>query len=230
MLPPERTFWRWPNLPPRFKLPMQALAMVAIVFMAFYLTKMMPGDQTRLKEVTESKPSLQEEKRTYGEIQTPASEEKKWDQLSLRREADKIEKGEVRGSLEEKAKTGTPERESKIVTNEPAAEASGIPARAPSNMAAAPATPKREAEKSNESLAGKPEKMAEAGEALKQPEEKASGEKSDLRAKTMAPSPVVRPKDAETPQSLAVNDAERRRRRVRPGGPFLNQRPLRSLF
>ena len=203
-LPPERTFWRWPNLPLRFKLPMQALAMVAIVFMALYLTKMMPGDLSRMKEVTQSKPSLQEEKKAYGEIQTPASEEKKSDQLSLRKQADKIEKREVPGSLKEKAKTGTPERESKIAANEPAAAASGIPARARSNVTAAPATPKTEAERSSQSLAGKPEKMAEAGEALKQPEEKASGEKPDLRPKAMTPSPVASPKDAEAPLSLSA--------------------------
>ena len=114
-LPPEGTFWRWTNLPIRFKLPMQALAMVAIVFMGLYLTKMMPGDLTRMKEVTQSKPSLREEKKTSGEIQTPAPEEKKADQWLLRKQADRIEKGEVLGRLKEEAKTERHEQESEAL-------------------------------------------------------------------------------------------------------------------
>jgi hypothetical protein len=209
-LPAERTFWRWPNLPLRLKLPMQALAMVAIVFMALYLTKMTPGDLTRMKEVTESKPSLQEEKKAYGEIRTPASEKKSSDQLSLQRRADKIEKGEFPGRLKEKAKPGMREREPTSVANEPAAGASGITSQAPSNMAAAPATPKTEAERSSQSLAGKPEKTAETREALKQPEEKVSGDKPDLRSKFMTPSPARRSREAEAPLSLSAktNKAE----------------------
>ena len=203
-LPPEGTFWRWPNLPIRFKLPMQALAMVAIVFMAFYLTKMIPGDLARIKEGTQSKPSVKEEKKPSGEIQTPAPEGKRADQWSLPKQADRIEKGEVLGSLKEEAKTGKLERESKTLANEPAAGVSGISVPAPSNMAAAPATPKTEAEESSKSLAGKPEKMAEAGDALKQSEERASGEKSDLRPKAMAPSPARRSREADLPPSLSA--------------------------
>ena len=209
-LPPEGTFWRWPNLPVRFKLPMQALAMVAIVFMALYLTKMMPGDLARMKEVTPSKPSLQEEKKTSAEIQTPAPEEKRADQRSLRVQADKLERGEVPGRSKEEAKTGRLERESKPLANEPAAGASGISARAPSNMVAAPATPKTEAEKSSQSLAGKPEKMAEAGDFMKLPEERASGEKPDLRPKAMAPLPARRPREADLPPSLSAKKKGRR--------------------
>jgi hypothetical protein len=203
-LPPEGTFWRWPNLPIRFKLPMQALAMVAIVFMALYLTKMMPGDPTRMKEVTQSKPSPGEAKKTSGEIQTPAPEEIRADQRSLRKQVDRIEKGEVPGSLKEEAKIELFKREAKTLANEPAAGGSGISARAPSNMAAAPATPETEAEESRKSLAGKAEKMAEAGDALKLPEERASGEKPDLRPKAMAPSPARRPREADLAPSLSA--------------------------
>jgi predicted anti-sigma-YlaC factor YlaD len=56
-IPPEKASWRWLHLPLRLKLPMQALAMVAIVFLALYLTKMTPSELTRTKEVGESKPS-----------------------------------------------------------------------------------------------------------------------------------------------------------------------------
>ena len=203
-LPREGTFWRWSNLPIRFKLPMQALAMVAIVFMALYLTKMMPGDLTRMKDGSQSKPSLQEEKQTSGEIKTPAREEKKADQGLLREQADRIERGEVPGRLKEEAKTERHEQESEALANKPAAEASGISARAPSNVAAAPAAPKTEAERSSESLAGKPAKMAEVGEALKLPGEKASGEKPDLRPNAMTPSPARRPREAEAPVSLSA--------------------------
>jgi hypothetical protein len=203
-LPPEGTFWRWPNLPIRFKLPMEALAMVAIVFMALYLTKMMPGDLTRMKEVTQSKPSLQGEKKTSGDIQTPAIEERRADQRSPREQVDKIEKREVSGKVKEEGKTGSLERESKTLINEPAPGASRISARAPSDVAAAPAAPKTGAEKSSESLLVKPEEMAEARDALKRPEERASGEKPDLRPKAMAPSPARRSREADLPPSLSA--------------------------
>jgi hypothetical protein len=57
----KRTEWGWFHLPISFKLPVQAVAMVAIVFLVLYLTKMMPAEFYRLKDArqTDSPPSME---------------------------------------------------------------------------------------------------------------------------------------------------------------------------
>ncbi len=61
-IPGEKARGRWFHFPLSFKLPVQAVAMVAIVFLVLYLTKMMPIDGVRLKETkqTSSPLSVQE--------------------------------------------------------------------------------------------------------------------------------------------------------------------------
>jgi hypothetical protein len=61
-IPGEKSRGRWFHFPLSFKLPVQAVAMVAIVFLVLYLTKMMPIDGYRLKETkqTSSPLSVQE--------------------------------------------------------------------------------------------------------------------------------------------------------------------------
>jgi hypothetical protein len=64
-IPPDKTTTgRWFNLPLSLKLPVQAVAMVAVVFLVLYLTKMMPMDGYRPKETreTSSPLSLKEKK------------------------------------------------------------------------------------------------------------------------------------------------------------------------
>jgi hypothetical protein len=59
--PDRKPTQRWFNFPRSFKLPAQAVAMVAIVFLVLYLTKMMPMEGYRQKEIeqTSSSPSLE---------------------------------------------------------------------------------------------------------------------------------------------------------------------------
>jgi hypothetical protein len=61
-IPGEKSRGRWLHFPLSFKLPAQAVAMVAIVFLVLYLTKMMPMEGGRLKETkqTSSRLSVQE--------------------------------------------------------------------------------------------------------------------------------------------------------------------------
>jgi hypothetical protein len=50
----EKTRGKWSRFPLSFKLPVQAVAMVAIVFLVLYLTNMMPGEFYRLKDTRET--------------------------------------------------------------------------------------------------------------------------------------------------------------------------------
>ena len=95
------SLWRWPPLPNRLKLPIQALAMVVIVFLALYLTKMIPGDFATMKGPGEPRSSLSEGKREPVDTKTPALEEKIRDQVSVPKQADKERDGNVSGSLKE---------------------------------------------------------------------------------------------------------------------------------
>ena len=71
----------------RWKIPAQALAMVAIIFLAVYLTRMIPGESPKMKA---AKPS------------TPAVKEEKWDRLQAPKELEKAEKKEAPGRLAER--------------------------------------------------------------------------------------------------------------------------------
>jgi FtsZ-interacting cell division protein ZipA len=71
----DKTRGRWFGFPLSFKLPVQAVAMVAIVFLVLYLTKMMPMEGYRMKEAKQ--PSF------------PLSEEKKSEQVLSQKEMEK---------------------------------------------------------------------------------------------------------------------------------------------
>jgi hypothetical protein len=60
----EKARGKWFNFPLSFKLPVQAVAMVAIVFLVLYLTKMMPVEFYRLKDARQTQSPLSMEKKT----------------------------------------------------------------------------------------------------------------------------------------------------------------------
>lgn len=59
----EKTRGKWLSFPLSFKLPVQAVAMVAIVFLVLYLTKMMPGEFYRLKDARQTRSPLSMERK-----------------------------------------------------------------------------------------------------------------------------------------------------------------------
>ena len=63
-IPGEKSRGRWLHFPASFKLPVQAVAMVAVVFLVLYLTKMMPIDEYRLKETQQNPSPLSMEKKS----------------------------------------------------------------------------------------------------------------------------------------------------------------------
>ncbi|MEW6376522.1 MAG: zf-HC2 domain-containing protein [Thermodesulfobacteriota bacterium] len=71
----EKARWRWLSYPLSLRLPIQAVAMVTIVFLALYLTKMMPVETFRLKEAQQK--SL------------PPTVEKKMEQVVVPKEMEK---------------------------------------------------------------------------------------------------------------------------------------------
>ncbi len=169
-LPSVWTLWRRVHVPLRLKLPIQALAMVTIVFLALYLTKMMPGDFTRMKGAGEPKSSLLEGKRGPGDTKAQMPEEKRLDQVPQHNPTGKTEKRDVSGSLKDQARTEKAEGESKVVGAE-TPEASP-PGAAKEERAFEPAMPTTEANKMDQGL-----------------------------AHPSAPSPALRPKEAEAPQA-----------------------------
>lgn len=89
-----------PFLPISLKLPVQAVAMVAIVFLALYLTKIMPLERPQLKGAKHTRPF----------VSGPLSEEKKADQLPAKREMEK-ERVASQPSLKEIEKSKIPSSE-----------------------------------------------------------------------------------------------------------------------
>ena len=80
--PIEETRWQWFRHPFPLKLPAQAVAMVAIVFLVLYLTKMMPVERSRLKVAENSKPFVSAPLPSEKQIdQLPAQIEKKKDRV-----------------------------------------------------------------------------------------------------------------------------------------------------
>lgn len=62
--PDKKATGRWFNFPLSLKLPVQAVAMVAIVFLVFYLTKMMPMEGYRPKETEQTSSPFSLEKKS----------------------------------------------------------------------------------------------------------------------------------------------------------------------
>lgn len=59
----------WFQFPASFKIPIQAMAMVTLVFLVFYITKMMPVETPRLKDAGQTLPPILEEKRMESTLQ-----------------------------------------------------------------------------------------------------------------------------------------------------------------
>ena len=192
---------RWLNLPPRFKLPIQAVAMVAIVFLALYLTKMMPGELGPMKDIADRNPKI-EAKRVPVGGKAPASEEKKPEQRLLRQRENQVEKGEVSGSLKERGGTERAEGKSRNVP----AEAPGPPSSriAKENRAVeSTAAPSAGGNAVDQVTAGSFDKRVEEEKAKLQ-EGYGPGARPDLQVKAASPSAISRPKAAEAPPPLPL--------------------------
>ena len=200
---------RWLNLPPRFKLPIQAVAMVAIVFLALYWTKMMPGELGPMKDTAERNPQI-EEKRVPAGGRTPASEEKKPEQRLLRQRENQVEKGEVSGSLKER---GRAERAEGKSWNVPA-EAPGPPApriAKESRAVESTAAPSAGRNAVDQVTAGSFDKRAEE-ERAKLQEGYAPGARPDLQVKAAAPPAISGPKAAASSSAFAAESEKRWKR------------------
>jgi hypothetical protein len=66
--PDRKTTGGWFSFPRSFKLPAQAVAMVAVVFLVLYITKMMPTREYRPKETEEASSHLRLEKKPAPEL------------------------------------------------------------------------------------------------------------------------------------------------------------------
>ena len=95
-VPAEKSGGRWFHFPLSFKLPAQAVAMVAIVFLVLYLTKMMPMEGGRLKETKQPSSPLSVQEKPE-RVSTPSATPPRPEIGSM---ASPISKGEVekRGS------------------------------------------------------------------------------------------------------------------------------------
>jgi hypothetical protein len=188
------------DLPPRFKLPIQAAAMVAVVFLALYLTKMMPGELRPAKDTAERSPQV-EEKSVPAGGRTAIPEEKKPEQRLLRQRENQVDKEEVSGSLKERERA---ERTESKPWNAPA-EAPGplAPRTLKGSRVAESAAPAAGEKAVDQVTAGSLEKRAEE-ERAKLQEGYASGARPDLQVKA-APAPAIsRPKAAETPPPVPL--------------------------
>jgi hypothetical protein len=163
-LSPEKI--RAQGVPLRWKLPVQAVAMVAIVFLALYFTKMMPDDSLRMKAAREAKPSStleeKEEKNVQEGVKVPVVKEEKLDGRLAEESSQKVAKKEVSDRPHERAQSEKPKRESKVVAAETAEPSAQAPQAAPASPAPPPSpalggrrTAPSEAEREEKSLLAK---------------------------------------------------------------------------
>ncbi len=83
-LSPGKGRWRGFNVFPSLKIPIQAVAMVAIVFLALYLTKMMPVETPHKKAIEQAKaPYSEEKKKEMDLVSKEVKEERKARQSPL---------------------------------------------------------------------------------------------------------------------------------------------------
>ena len=122
MISAEKSRKKWLGLPLPLKLPVQAVAMVAVIFFVLYLTKMLPMRYS-LKEVGQPLSTVSLEKRPEG---VPAQEEMKRERASL-----KTAPGALRPKDVEQAKAPFPE-EKKLEPTLPQMKARTKRAEAPS--------------------------------------------------------------------------------------------------
>ena len=122
----------WLNYPIPFKLPIQAVAMVAILFLVVYLTKMVPYERPSLKEVEQTKPLRSEAKKVETEsvpkemervAQKPPPETVQQPSVSAEKRSDTERTQKV---IQEERKTALPLPKAEVMRAEkPLPEASG---------------------------------------------------------------------------------------------------------
>ena len=119
---------KWFGISSSWRLPVQAVAMVAVVFLALYLTKMDPVERSVLKEVPLEKAPVAERPRTAVETQAPRVEEKKAEMPEATKEFEKKrEKGSVSGKVRDEAKAAEPVMEARKPVPEPEIVADQLP-------------------------------------------------------------------------------------------------------
>lgn len=101
----------------KWKIPVQAFAMVAIVFLALYLTKMMSNEPAPMKVTKESKPSV-EGRKGLAEIKTPTVKEQKVDREAPSGWVEETERSEAFNRLKGKAQSEMSEKKSEIDATE----------------------------------------------------------------------------------------------------------------
>ena len=172
----------------KWKIPAQAFAMVAIVFLALYLTKMTSNEPTPMKTTQESKPSL-EQRKGPAEIETPTVKEQELDRETPDQRLEKTEKSKVSNRPNHGAPSEKAENRSKVDTTGPP-----ISRRSAPQPAGAPPP--------EEKTTGVQER------ALKLEEEKKKDERSDRELKGMTHSEPASPGATGAPRP-SLREAEK---------------------
>lgn len=164
----DKAPWRWFPLPLPWRLPAQAVTMVAIVFLALYLTQRVPEESLR-KVTNERQAPVSEEKKTEGGVKTPQAV----DQLVANRTiAKKEDMKDTPQTLKEEVAAEKRGKDSRTVAAESSRESSaGRPPAIPLPQAAL----RPQAESPAPIPAGK---EMEEKEVLKRPSEAAGDEKA----------------------------------------------------
>ena len=172
----------WLILSHPWRLPAQALAMVAIVFLALYLTQMMPGESLRMKRLDEAK--LKPSQPT--------------DQVVVNRAlATKEDKQETLQTPKEKARAATGEKGS-ILTQADALRGSAS-SEAPATPAASKPSPAQQMEEKKTASPSAGKRMEER-EVMNRSNEKIGDEGAGGRPLADAPQEAPHPQKAEAPQ------------------------------
>ncbi len=104
------------RLPLQWRVPVKALAMVVVVFMAFYLTKMSPHQSIRMKEPGKKEASLSDRKDSPVEVQRAWPEEKNLGEVSTPKPLKTLKKGAIPEHPKERAGVG-PESQIPAITS-----------------------------------------------------------------------------------------------------------------
>lgn len=189
---PDKAPWRWFPLPLPWRLPVQAVAMVAIVFLALYLTQRVPDESLRMKVTNERQAPVSEEKKTEGGVKTPQAVDQTVANRVIGRKEDMKDTPQT---LKEEAPVGKADKDSRTVAAESSRESSaGRPLAVPLPQAAL----RPQAESPAPIPAGK--KMEEE-EVLKRPSEAAGDEKAVGEPKGVISPAPPRLKGAEPARS-----------------------------
>jgi hypothetical protein len=215
----DKAPWGWFPLPLPWKLPVQALAMVAIVFLALYLTQRVPEESLQ-KVTNERQAAVSEEKKSEGEVKTPQAV----DQMVANRViAKKEDMKDAPQAPKEEAPVGKAGKDSRTV----AAESSrGGTVPRPPAVPSPQAVLRPQAERS----ASKPlHREMEEKEITKRPDETAGDEKAYGQPKGIIPREPPRLKEAEPtrPSLLKMKTSEGTGETIDAGSP--GPKPLEEI-